>query len=151
MWQRVTNLLVVLTAGAAVFACSPSCDTSDEANDPTPYEGGTAVNGIYASSSSHEKLLPWPGGRRYDLVHHLGFEPLIVQLYWSFAVAGIGVDAQTDDKSSLTLATGNSALMQLKSDEFIRVKNDSCVEYWLLALAFGDGRQMDGGGTTDAP
>jgi hypothetical protein len=149
MWQKVANLLVVLVAGAAVFACSPACDTGDEANDPTPYEAGIAVNGIYVSSSSHGGLLHFPGGKRYDLVHHLGFEPVQVQLYWSFTEAGIGVDSQADT-GTLSPAAGNSALIQLKNDRFIRVKNDSCVEYWLLVVASGDLRGMDAGATVDA-
>ncbi|HMI82685.1 MAG TPA: hypothetical protein VK550_01265 [Polyangiaceae bacterium] len=143
MWQTVAQFFVVLAFGAAGFACSSACDTSDEANDPVRYEAGTAVNGIYASSSAHEGLLPFPGGKRYDIVHHLGFEPLQVQLYWSFRTDGIGWDAQSDGKSSLTLATGNSAIIQLKNAEFIRVKNDSCVEYALLVLASGDPRPRD--------
>jgi hypothetical protein len=150
MWRKVANLLVVFTAGATVFACSPACDTSDEENDPARHEGGMTVNGIYASSSSHDQLLPFPGGKRYDIVHHLGFEPLLVQLYWSFSVGGIGSDAQIDGKSSLTPAAGNSALIQLKNAEYIRVKNDSCVEYWLLVIASGDPRVMDAGDTVEA-
>lgn len=138
-------LLIMLAAAVAGFGCSPACDTSDEANAPTRHEAGAAVNGVYASSSSHEGLLPFAGGKRYDVVHHLGFEPIQVQLYWSFAEGGIGVDSQKD-KSSLTPAAGNSALIQLKNEEYIRVKNDSCADYWLLVVASGDPRQMDGGG-----
>jgi hypothetical protein len=150
MWQGVANLLLLLTAGAVVFACSPACDTSDEANPPSWHEAGTAVNGVYASSSSHGDLLPFPGGKRYDLVHHLGFEPIQVQLYWSFAEGGIGTDTQKPDKSSLTPATGNSAVIQMKNDQYFRVKNDSCAEFWLLAVASGDPRVMDAGGAADA-
>jgi hypothetical protein len=150
MWRRIANLLVVVTVGAGVFACSPACDTSDEGNLPARFEGGTAVNGIYASSSAHGDLLNFPGGQRYDLFHHLGFEPALVQLYWSFAEAGVGWDAQTDGKSSLSPAAGNSALIQLKNDEFIRVKNDSCADYWLLVVASGDRRSMDAGSLVDA-
>jgi hypothetical protein len=46
----------------------------------------------------------------------------------------------------LTLASGNSAIWQLKNDHFIRVKNDSCVEFWLLAIAWGDHRPPSDGG-----
>ena len=149
MWQGVANLLVVLGAGASVFACAPACDTSDEANPPTLHEAGTAVNGFYTSSSSHGDLLSFPGGKRYDLVHHLGFEPIQVQLYWAFSEGGIGTDTQKPDKSSLTPASGNSAVIQLKNDQYIRVKNDSCAEFWLLVVASGDPREMDGGGAVD--
>jgi hypothetical protein len=151
MWQRIALVFVVLTVSATVFGCSAAaCDTSDEANPPTRHETGTVVNGIYESSSSHGPLLGFPGGKRYDLVHHLGFEPIVVQLYWSFSQAGIGTDAQAKDKSSLTTAAGNSALIQLKNDRFIRVANDSCAEYGLLAIAWGNPNAMDAGAAADA-
>lgn len=148
MWRKVANLVVVLAAGAAGFGCTPACDTADEENSPTWYEGGTAVNGIYASSSAHGDLLHFPGGKRYDIVHHLGYEPVLVQLYWSFLEAGVGSDVQVPGKSSLTPASGNSAVMQLKNDQYIRVKNDSCAEFWLLVVAMGDPREMDAGAGT---
>jgi hypothetical protein len=151
MWLKMAIVFVVSMACAGGFACSPSCETSDEENAPVVYEGGMAVNGFYASSSSHGDLLEFPGGKRYDLYHHLGFEPIQVQLYWSLKEAGIGWDVQTDDKSNLSPAAGNSALIQLKNDHYIRVKNDSCVEYWLLVVASGDPRVgQDGGDATDA-
>ena len=148
MWLRVANVLVVSMVGAGIFGCSPACDTSDDANPAIAYEAGTAVNGFYSSSSSHGPLLDFSGGFRYDLYHHLGFEPIQVQMYWSLKEGGIGWDVQTADKSNLSPAAGNSALIQLKNDQFIRVKNDSCAEYWLLVVASGDPREVDGGGNT---
>ena len=141
--------LVVLAAGLAGSGCTPTCDVSGQ--EPELYEKGTAVNGYYFSSPAHENLLPFPGGKQYKIVHHLGFEPIQVQLYWSFAVVGIGTDSQKD-KSTLSLAAGNSALILLKNEEYILVKNDSCAEFWLLVVASGDPRQMDGGqpGVADA-
>jgi hypothetical protein len=151
MMASAFRFLAFFALGAfSMQGCSPACDTGDDANDPVPHHGGTVVNGIYTSSSSHGPLLPFPGGKRYDLAHHLGFEPIQVQLYWSFSVEGIGVDAQTG-KSSLTLATGNSALIQLKNEHFIRVKNDSCVDYALLVIASGDPRTPDGGAVEAGP
>jgi hypothetical protein len=152
MRRILASLVVILTAATGLQACAPACDTAEEINAPTWYEGGTAVNGVYSSSSAHGNLLPFPGGKRYDVVHHLGFEPIQVQLYWSFAAGGIGTESQSPDKSTLSPAAGNSALIQLKNDQYIRVKNDSCAEYWLLVVASGDPRADDGGGggTLDA-
>jgi hypothetical protein len=159
MVRTFASLVVLLTSAVGAWGCSPSCDTSDEGNAVTVYEGGTAVNGFYFSTSAHGPLLEFPGGKRYDLYHHLRFEPIQVQLYWSLKDAGIGWDVQTDDKSTLSPAAGNSALIQLKNDQYIRVKNDSCVEYWLLVVAAGDPRAiprppgvggMDGGASGGA-
>jgi hypothetical protein len=148
--RRIFAAIAALTVVLAGLGCSTACDTDDEVNPPERYEGGTAVNGYYFSSSAHEHLLHLPGGKRYDIFHQLGFEPIQVQLYWSFAETGIGTDAQGSDRSSLTLAAGNSALIQLKNDAYIRVKNDSCAEFWLLVVASGDPHEMDGGGLVDA-
>jgi hypothetical protein len=153
MWRIFGSVVVVLTVATGLAGCMPSsCDTADEANAPTWYEAGTAVNGVYASSSAHGPLLDFSGGKRYDIVHHLGFEPIQVHLYWSFAEGGIGVDGGEKDKGTLSPAAGNSALIQVKNDQYIRVKNDSCVDYWLLVVASGDPGEHDGetGGTTDA-
>ena len=144
--RREIAALIAFVAASAGLGCSPACDAGDDANTPTLYEGGTAVNGYYFSTTAHEDLLHFPGGKRYDLVHHLGFEPILVQLYWSFAEAGIGTYEQTPDKSTLSTGVGNSAEIQLKNDRFIRVKNDSCAEYWLLVVASGN----PGTGVTDA-
>ena len=141
--------LAVLASALAGTGCSSTCNTSDDVV-PEDYHGGTVANGFYSSSSAHEKLLPFRGGKRYDLYHGLGFEPILVQLYWSFTETGIGTDAQTKDVSSLALAAGNSALIQLKNEAFIRVKNDSCAEFWLLAVASGDPRPADAAQPEDA-
>jgi hypothetical protein len=145
MRRTLASLAVVLTSAVGAFACTPACDTSDEENAPAIHEGGTAVNGYYYSSSAHGPLLDFAGGKRYDIYHHLGFEPIQVQLYWSFAVTGVASEVQTRDASTLTPAAGNSALIQLKNERFIRVKNDSCADYWLLVVASGDPRVADGG------
>jgi hypothetical protein len=144
MGRNFAYLLVVLTAGAGAIGCGATCDTSDEGNVPSAHEDGTTVNGYYFSSESHGRLLHFPGGRRYDIYHHLGFEPILVQLYWSFAEVGVGTTDQTD-RSTLSAAAGNSAEIQLKNDRYIRVKNDSCAEYWLLVVASGDPRVGDAG------
>jgi hypothetical protein len=149
MWRVLACLFFVLTLGASTSACgTPGCDISDEGNPPSVYDGGITRNGYYATSTSHGGLLYFPGGKRYDIVHHLGFEPMSLQLFWSFKEAGIGIYEQTNDTGTLAPAAGNSAEIQLKNDQFIRVKNDSCVEYWLLLTAFGDPRDPDGGGGT---
>ena len=38
----------------------------------------------------------------------------------------------------------------LQNDEYIRVKNYSCAEFWLLVVASGDPRETDGGETVEA-
>src|SRR5689334_11556494 len=83
------QIVVAFAAVLMPFAgsgCAATCDTSDQPTER--YERGTVVNGIYSSSTAHGDLLSFPGGKRYDIIHHLGFEPILVQLYWSFSNDG---------------------------------------------------------------
>jgi hypothetical protein len=152
-FRQLALIVSLIALGALVGGCSAAaCDTSDDGNTPERREDGRTVNGIYESSSVHGQLLEFPGGKRYDLVHNLGFEPLVVQMYWSFIKIGVARDAQREeDAGTLTPASGNSALIQLMNDRIIRVKNDSCVEFFLRVVAFGDPRPAsDGGAPGDA-
>jgi hypothetical protein len=140
---------------ALVLACGPgcssaNCDTSDDGNPPTPYVGGTVADGVYESSGWHGPLLWLPGGKRYDVVHGLGFEPREVLLYLSFSSTGSGQAATGD---TMTLASGNAGVLQMVNDRVIRVKNDTCAEFWLRVVASGDPRRatpVDDAGTADA-
>jgi hypothetical protein len=149
-FRQLTPIVSLIALGALVGGCSAAaCDTSDDGNTPERREDGRTLNGIYESSSVHGPLLEFTGGKRYDLVHNLGFEPLVVQMYWSFHGRGIARDAQVEeDAGSLTPASGNSALIQLMNDRIIRVKNDSCVEFFLRVVAFGDSRPPSDGGAS---
>ncbi len=112
-----------------------ACDTSDGNNPAIPFQSGFVADGMYCTSTAHGPFLDFPGGRRYDVYHHLGFDPLVVQMYWSFAENGIGTDAEAD---TMTPANGNSAEIQLTNDQFIRIKNDSCAGFWVRVCAFGN-------------
>ena len=140
----VKALAIALAAGCGLGSVScingAACDPSDEANPPTRYTDGFVSGGIYQSSSAHGPLLHFPGGARYDLYHHLGYEPIVVSLSWSFSQNGIGTYVQTDTEAQVT---GSSALIQLKNDQFVRVKNDACAELWLLVTAYGDSRPVE--------
>ena len=98
------------------------------------------MNGYYFSSPAHEKLLPFPGGKQIPedrpssrLRAYPGAALLVL-------CRGRYRYGHQNDKSTLSLAAGNSALILLKNEEYILVKNDSCAEYWLLVVASGDPR-----------
>jgi hypothetical protein len=140
--------LFAAAALASLAGCSPAaCDTSDGANPADRYTGGTVSNGVYQSSSWHAGLLPFPGGKRYDLVHGLGFEPMQVQVWLSFSANGTGADAETDTAAP---SAGNSGEIQLVNDEVIRIKNDSCADFWVRVTASGDPRPAGSAGSPDA-
>lgn len=130
----------------AAAGCSGStCDISDDGNPPERYEGGTtwgagSADAFYESSSWHSGWLHFPGGKRYDLAHHLGFEPQDVHVMLSFSENGVAADTQADTAAQ---AAGNSGELQLVNGDVIRIKNDTCTEFWVRVTA--QGRPGDGG------
>jgi len=111
-------------------ACGPTCDTTNQNNPEEPYEGGTVIGGAdpyYVSSDWQKGLLHFPGGKRYRLVHHLGFVPLEVSVYVSFA----------DRDQPLTECAGNTCVIEAVRDDAIIVKNDTCSEFWIRVVASG--------------
>jgi len=111
-------------------ACGPACDTTDAANPPQRFEGGTVTGTetlYYTTSDWRTGLLPFPGGKRYELVHHLGFAPTHVSVYVSFA----------EQNEPLTPCSGNTCVLQAVRDDAIIVKNDTCSEFWIRVVASG--------------
>src|SRR5882757_1773309 len=87
-WGRPKQRLVVglfLLGGACVgTGCGGACDTADDANPAERYTGGHATAIGYESSSWNAGLLPFPGGKQYQLEHHLGFTPAAIDVYIGF-------------------------------------------------------------------
>lgn len=112
-----------------------ACDTSDDGNPPDAYKGGTTTEeGLYYSSPWNSGWLHFPGGKRYDLVHNLGFEPQEIGIFLSFSENGLGNDGQG---ATIAPSAGNSSLVQLIDAEKIRIKNDTCSEFWVRLTASG--------------
>lgn len=147
----LATLVGAASFGAAAPACSPPCDSSDDGNPPDRYTAGIvacdAAGCAYETSPWHGELLHFPGGKRYDLVHGLGHEPLDVQVYLSFSPNGVASGEQAD---SVALSAGNSSVIQLVNDQVIRVKNDTCSEFWVRVTASGRAPDGDAGATPDA-
>jgi hypothetical protein len=125
-------------------ACSPACNTTDAANPAERYDGGAVTGGqnrYYVSSDWNAGLLHFPGGKRYELVHHLGFTPAEVSVYVSFA----------GNNEPLTLCAGNTCVIQAVKDDAIIIKNDTCSEFWVRVVASGvSPTSGDAGATADS-
>ena len=125
--------------------CGASCDISDEGNPPEIFAGGAVSDrGDYASSSSQGPLLWFPGGKQYQLVHHLGFTPLKPEVYFGFA----------QNENRVAPCAGNSCEIRCWDDQIIWVKNDTCTDFWIVVVANGkspypiarcDGDNVDAG------
>jgi hypothetical protein len=119
--------LVATLSALAVASCGPACDISDDAKPPDIYSGGAAKDGQYASSSSLGPLLAFPGGKQYQLVHHLGFTPNDVHIDFAFGI--------NDDR--FAPCAGNSCEIRCIDDQIIWIKNDTCSDFWILVTASG--------------
>ena len=80
-------------------------------------------------------------------MHGLGHEPLDVHVYLAFSAAGVGDGEQTD---TMAPSAGNSSEIELVNDEIIRIKNDTCSEFWVRVTASGRAPDGDAGASTDA-
>jgi hypothetical protein len=127
-WRRGAALLAIAVAGS-VLGCGAACDTSDDGNIPERYTGGTSALGVYESSPWKSGLLPFPGGKQYQLEHRLGFTPSTVQILLSFSSGG--------DDLTLSPCAGNSCLVRCVDDEIIWIKNDTCADFWVRVSTAG--------------
>jgi hypothetical protein len=125
-WRRCAAPLAIAVAGF-VLGCGAACDTSDDGNVPERYTGGTSTAGVYESSPWKSGLLPFPGGKQYQLEHHLGFTPSIVQIFLAFS----------PEREELAPCSGNSCLVRCVDDEMIWIKNDTCAEFWVRVSTAG--------------
>jgi hypothetical protein len=138
----------------ACLGCGAACDTSDDANPPERYTAGTATGESYESSSWKAAYLPFPGGKQYHLVHHLGFTPAQVEIFLSFS----------PDGERVAPCAGNSCIIRCVDDEIIWLKNDTCADFWIRvatagksfesrgrACTFIPGAAVDAGTPIDAP
>jgi hypothetical protein len=133
--QRLVVGLAFLGAASAGIGCGAACDTSDDANSPERYRGGQATATGYESSSWKAGLLPFPGGKQYQLEHHLGFTPSLVEVY-----IGFGPDGER-----VSLCAGNSCLVRCVDDQLIWIKNDTCADFWVRVATTG--RSFENRGT----
>jgi hypothetical protein len=130
--------VLAFIAGVATFAagCNAACDTSDDGNPPEVYAKGTAANGGYESSPWKSGLLPFPGGKQYQLEHHLGFTPSQVDVF-----IGFGPDGER-----VAPCAGNSCLVRCVDDRIVWIKNDTCSDFWVRVATAG--RSFESGGAT---
>lgn len=135
--------------------------------DPVEYRGGNTFAGgsYYETGAWDEPFLHFPSGRSYDLEHELSAAPGQLQAYLSFsecpfsrsvknAGAAPRCEQPDDDDTGPGIAesAGNQAIFEVVSDERVRVRNDTCAEFYLRVVAT-TGAQASGGSvasTTDA-
>jgi hypothetical protein len=135
-WGSAGSWLAASAAlGPVGCSAAAACDTSDDGNSVVTYTGGTTEAAVYTSSPWTTGWLHYPGGSRYELVHHLGRVPTEVVVYLAFS----------ENPGSCSLCAGNSCVLTKTDDVAIGVKNDTCSEFWIRVVARSDGGPADSG------
>ena len=116
----------VISSGGASGCNASACDTSPDANPPQRFTGGVTVDGVYQSTPSWQNgFLDYPGGKRYEFVHNLGAAPPNIDVFLAF---------DTNASGGATKCAGNTCIVTA-DDQLIRVRNDTCAEFWIRVVA----------------
>lgn len=138
--MAATLVALFFTGGATgTLACSP-CKVRGQT--PTEYTDGivNASETIYQSSAVDAEMLHFPQGRTYDLYHGLKSRPVTVDVFLSFRES-LDPDGDPEDKTepnNLSPSAGNSAVIEVWDEEIIRIRNDTCAEFYLRVVALAD-------------
>lgn len=134
--------VLVPCASTLTTACS-TCNPNG--HEPIRFRAGFTTGDIYQTGAATDEMLHFPSGRIYDFEHHLGACPPVVLSYISFVPHPITGDAPSR-VNNVALAAGNEALIEGCDDEIIRVRNDTCAEFFLRVVAVGAGEDALGAG-----
>ena len=123
-------LLLTAFLAQTLSGCG-GCDTSGQ--DPIEFRGGNinASRTVYETGAFDDDLLHFPPGRVYDLVHGLLREPHTIHTYVSF-------DRRLQGDANLADSAGNQVVIESATNELIRVRNDTCAEFYLRVAAEAD-------------
>src|SRR5258708_377184 len=139
-WDRRLGARLALAFAAASslaqLGCSTSCDTDPKDNPPEVYTGGVGdpLTETYESTSSTGSPLPFPGGKQYFLVHHLGFTPATLEI-------DVGFNSTGDD---LAGCAGNTCVHPCANSELIWIRNDTCADFLVRVVATGKSNSQQG-------
>ena len=135
---EIASWLLLVGAALGVAGCGDPCNASVGA--PEVYAAGTVhcegagIGCVYETSGWHGPLLHFPGGKRYELLHHLGHEPAEVTLMIAFSGEGTAV---SEPGNALAPSAGNSAELVRIDDKVIVIQNSTCAEFWVRVTASG--------------
>lgn len=124
---------------AATVACSP-CRVGGQKQ--VRYTDGYTNESrtIYETGAVDAEMLHFPQGRTYELVHGFGYPPKDVNIFLSFRerLTATGDKEDKTEPNNVAQSAGNQAVVELWNDEVIRVRNDTCAEFYMRAVVIGD-------------
>jgi hypothetical protein len=127
--ERARTAVALLSASVALSApsamgCHAACDPAIEANTPEVFSAGLTMDGAYQSGPWVGPHLAFPGGKRWNLEHHLGAAPRHVAVYLAFNA----------DTRELAPCAGNTCVFCV-DDQYVWLRNDTCADFWVRVEA----------------
>ncbi len=121
--------LVVVAVALLSFGCAQDCETTSSAS--VVYKGGNVdpSGTVYETSAWDEPWLHFPAGRRFVLEHELGQKPYVLNTYLSFS------ENPLTSSNNASESAGNQAVIEAVTDTFVRIRNDSCADFYLRVTA----------------
>lgn len=126
--------LCTLGAVLSLLGCESTCPRETE-KVPTPYDNGNtnAQRTVYETNAWDETFVHFPAGRRIALRHGLGKVPVTIRSYVAFKECPF--PKETTQPGFVAESAGNQVLLERVDSEFVRVRNDTCEEFWLRLVA----------------
>ncbi|SRR5690606_4515324 len=139
--------VLLLVALASLLSACGTCDTRGQ--QPIEYRGGKPhLDGEtpwYETSEAGGEYLHFPAGRRFDLMHGLGRPPEKFTSYVSFErVPGTGDDSGEENTGNFAEASGNIVVYECLDENRVRVRNDTCAEFYLRVVLEAPGNSSPG-------
>ena len=141
-------VLPIVALQALLSACG-TCDTRGQ--QPIEYRGGESHTAgdlpwpWYETSAAGGEYLHFPAGRRFDLMHGLGRTPEKFTSYVSFQrVPGSEDDSGEENTGNFAEAAGNMVVYECLDEERVRVRNDTCAEFYLRVVLEAPGNSSPG-------
>lgn len=126
-------------SGAATLGCS---DCAVQGQDPVVYTAGTLNESgtVYETMGPMEEMLHLPEGRIYDIPHGMGVRPATIDIFLSFR-SQLTTEGNTGDEvkpNNVAPTAGNQAVIEAWDENFIRIRNDTCSEFYMRVVILAD-------------
>lgn len=132
--------------GLAASGCT-NCPVNG--SEPVRVDTGRRLSpNVYESSPPRSAWLPFPSGTVYDFPHGLGDVPTVVNTYVSFDRTPLDGEGNGPDRPDhVSESAGNQTVIERWDAEVVRVRNDTCADFYLrVVVSASDATGLGGAG-----
>jgi hypothetical protein len=123
-------------------ACRTSCGTGNQT--PIVYADGLRNDShTYESTAYEGEWLHYPSQRRFEFPHNLGTTNYQIQAFVAFSARPVASDGLSI--SDIAVASGDILVIEQKTENTLRVRNDTCSEEYLHIRVTADPTDTDAG------